>query len=160
MQCSLDLAEFDKECGFHSSQAFTAHVLCSFIFSLRVLIIRSTTPGSFCAGADLNERRIMTKEQVSKFLQDLRTAFRKYSQFAVPRSAYHNSNAWPLLWLMQMPGCRHHKCRRPRPSTGRWRRRAKGKLFLRGRSLLRCHHPLKVRSIRPGQCRTQMLQLH
>jgi len=42
MQLSLDIAEFDKD--------------------LRVLIVRSTTPGSFCAGADLIERRTMTRE--------------------------------------------------------------------------------------------------
>ncbi|KAH9977833.1 ClpP/crotonase [Lactifluus volemus] len=45
--------------------------------SIRVLILNSSTPGSFCSGADLAERRTMTKGQVSKFLADLRTALSK-----------------------------------------------------------------------------------
>ncbi|KLO19859.1 ClpP/crotonase [Schizopora paradoxa] len=67
MQLSLDIAEFDKD--------------------LRVLIVRSTTTGSFCAGADLVERRTMTQEQVSKFLGDLRTAFTSLENLPVPTIA-------------------------------------------------------------------------
>ncbi|KAJ7284032.1 ClpP/crotonase-like domain-containing protein [Mycena rebaudengoi] len=42
--------------------------------SVRALILRSTTPGSFCAGADLIERRSMSDAQVFQFLADLRSA--------------------------------------------------------------------------------------
>ncbi|KAH8118615.1 ClpP/crotonase, partial [Phellopilus nigrolimitatus] len=51
---------------------------------LRVLIVRSTALGSFCAGADLVERRTMSLEQVSKFLSDLRTAFTSLENLTVP----------------------------------------------------------------------------
>ncbi|KAJ7129457.1 ClpP/crotonase-like domain-containing protein [Mycena epipterygia] len=40
--------------------------------SVRALILRSTSPGSFCAGADLVERRTMSDAQVSDFLTNLR----------------------------------------------------------------------------------------
>ncbi|KAJ7781032.1 ClpP/crotonase-like domain-containing protein [Mycena metata] len=40
--------------------------------SVRALILRSTTPGSFCAGADLVERRTMSDAQVADFLTNLR----------------------------------------------------------------------------------------
>lgn len=55
--------------------------------SVRVLIIRSSTPGSFCAGADLAERRTMTQVQVSKFLSDLRAALHKLENLPVPTLA-------------------------------------------------------------------------
>ena len=49
--------------------------------------MRSTTPGSFCAGADLIERRTMTNEQVTQFLSDLRTAFSSLEDLPVPTIA-------------------------------------------------------------------------
>ncbi|KZV65670.1 ClpP/crotonase [Peniophora sp. CONT] len=55
--------------------------------SLRVLIISSLTPGSFCAGADLAERRTMSESQVAKFLLDLRTALHKLETLPVPTIA-------------------------------------------------------------------------
>ncbi|KAJ7094572.1 ClpP/crotonase-like domain-containing protein [Mycena belliarum] len=42
--------------------------------SVRVLILRSSTPGAFCAGADLVERRTMSPAQVGDFLTRLRGA--------------------------------------------------------------------------------------
>ena len=54
---------------------------------LRVLIVRSTAPGSFCAGADLIERRTMTQVQVAKFLSDLRVAFTSLENLPVPTIA-------------------------------------------------------------------------
>ncbi|KAI5119515.1 hypothetical protein M0805_002451 [Coniferiporia weirii] len=54
---------------------------------LRVLIVRSTVPGSFCAGADLAERRTMTQAQVSKFLLDLRKAFTSLENLPMPTIA-------------------------------------------------------------------------
>jgi len=55
--------------------------------SVRVLILNSSTPGSFCAGADLAERRGMTKGQVSKFLADLRAALGKLESLPMPTIA-------------------------------------------------------------------------
>lgn len=55
--------------------------------SVRVLILNSSTPGSFCAGADLAERRDMTKGQVSKFLVDLRAALGKLESLPMPTIA-------------------------------------------------------------------------
>ncbi|KAJ4001845.1 ClpP/crotonase-like domain-containing protein [Lentinula boryana] len=64
---SLETAQFDK--------------------SIRVLILRSTTEGSFCAGADLIERRSMSQVQVSRFLSDLRAAFGKLETLPMPTIA-------------------------------------------------------------------------
>ncbi|GBE80011.1 ClpP/crotonase [Sparassis latifolia] len=55
--------------------------------SVRVLIVRSSTPGSFCAGADLIERRSMTKPQVDKFLVDLRGALGTLESLPMPTIA-------------------------------------------------------------------------
>ncbi|KAH0839961.1 ClpP/crotonase-like domain-containing protein [Lanmaoa asiatica] len=55
--------------------------------SVRALIIRSTTPGSFCAGADLIERRTMTLTQVNKFLVDLRSALSELESLPMPTIA-------------------------------------------------------------------------
>jgi methylglutaconyl-CoA hydratase len=56
-------------------------------YSLRVLVLRSTVPGLFCAGADLSERRTMTKVQVNKFLVDLRAALGKLEALPMPTIA-------------------------------------------------------------------------
>ncbi|KAI0082417.1 ClpP/crotonase [Panus rudis PR-1116 ss-1] len=53
----------------------------------RVLIVRSSTLGSFCAGADLAERRTMTQVQVDKFLLDLRGALNKLENLPIPTIA-------------------------------------------------------------------------
>jgi methylglutaconyl-CoA hydratase len=55
--------------------------------SVRVLVLNSSTAGSFCAGADLAERRTMSKGQVSKFLADLRTALSKLESLPMPTIA-------------------------------------------------------------------------
>jgi hypothetical protein len=55
--------------------------------SVRVLVLNSSTPGSFCAGADLAERRTMSKGQVSKFLADLRAALGKLESLPMPTIA-------------------------------------------------------------------------
>ena len=52
-----------------------------------MVILRSTTPGSFCAGADLAERRTMTPIQVVKFLADLRAVLGKLENLPVPTIA-------------------------------------------------------------------------
>lgn len=55
--------------------------------SVRVLILRSTTVGSFCAGADLAERRTMSQLQVAKFLADLRDTLGKLENLPMPTIA-------------------------------------------------------------------------
>ncbi|EJF62828.1 ClpP/crotonase [Dichomitus squalens] len=67
LQECLDTVQFDK--------------------SARVLIVRSSTIGSFCAGADLIERATMSKAQVDKFLIDLRRALGTLENLPVPTVA-------------------------------------------------------------------------
>ncbi|CAE6443642.1 unnamed protein product [Rhizoctonia solani] len=55
--------------------------------SLRTLIVRSTSPGAFCAGADLVERKSMNKEQVDAFLANLRAAFCSLEDLPIPTIA-------------------------------------------------------------------------
>ncbi|KAF8917826.1 ClpP/crotonase-like domain-containing protein [Mucidula mucida] len=59
----------------------------SFDNSVRVLIVRSTSPDAFCAGADLIERRSMTPVQVSKFLDDLRSTLDLLEALPMPTIA-------------------------------------------------------------------------
>ncbi|KAG0149048.1 hypothetical protein CROQUDRAFT_89623 [Cronartium quercuum f. sp. fusiforme G11] len=53
----------------------------------RVLVLKSSVPGSFCAGADLKERQHMTKIQVSKFLHELRSALHELETLPMPTIA-------------------------------------------------------------------------
>lgn len=53
----------------------------------RVLIVKSTSPDAFCAGADLVERRSMSQIQVNKFLSDLRAALGKLENLPMPTIA-------------------------------------------------------------------------
>lgn len=55
--------------------------------SVRVLILKSTSPGIFCAGADLIERRSMSQAEVAKFLVDLRSALAKLEALPMPTIA-------------------------------------------------------------------------
>lgn len=57
------------------------------IYSVRVVILRSTTLGSFCAGADLAERRTMSPPQVDRFLIELRSALGKLEALPMPTIA-------------------------------------------------------------------------
>lgn len=52
-----------------------------------MLIVRSSTVGSFCAGADLVERATMSKAQVDKFLIDLRRALGTLENLPMPTIA-------------------------------------------------------------------------
>ena len=81
----LDNVKFDKRCAavfltLMPLSGRTPH-------SVRTLIIRSTTPGAFCAGADLIERRTMTLVQVNKFLVDLRSALLELESLPMPTIA-------------------------------------------------------------------------
>ncbi|OBZ82211.1 Methylglutaconyl-CoA hydratase, mitochondrial [Choanephora cucurbitarum] len=53
----------------------------------RVLIVRSSTPGAFCSGADLKERANMTPAQVNQFLYSLRQAYRELETLPIPTIA-------------------------------------------------------------------------
>ncbi|KAK7054236.1 enoyl-CoA hydratase [Favolaschia claudopus] len=55
--------------------------------SIRTLILRSTSPNSFCAGADLVERRTMSDSQVAAFLTDLRAALGVLESLPMPTIA-------------------------------------------------------------------------
>ncbi|KAJ7590789.1 enoyl-CoA hydratase [Mycena floridula] len=61
--------------------------------SARVLIIRSSSEGAFCSGADLVERRTMSQEQVNKFLADLRGALGKLEVLPMPTIAAIDGHA-------------------------------------------------------------------
>lgn len=55
--------------------------------SIRTLIVRSTSEGAFCAGADLAERRSMSPMDVNKFLADLRTTLGQLEALPMPTIA-------------------------------------------------------------------------
>ncbi|KAJ6490375.1 ClpP/crotonase-like domain-containing protein [Mycena vitilis] len=55
--------------------------------SVRALILRSSTPGAFCAGADLVERRSMSDAQVADFLTNLRAALGLLESLPMPTIA-------------------------------------------------------------------------
>ena len=55
--------------------------------STRVLIVSSSSPNAFCAGADLAERRTMTNLQVNKFLFDFRAALGLLENLPLPTIA-------------------------------------------------------------------------
>ncbi|WWC62049.1 uncharacterized protein I303_104638 [Kwoniella dejecticola CBS 10117] len=50
----------------------------------RVLLVNSAQPNMFCAGADLKERRTMSLEQVSAFLDSLRSLLRELEEIKIP----------------------------------------------------------------------------
>lgn len=50
----------------------------------RVVILRSLTPGIFCAGADLKERKGMAQEDVSAFVTSLREMLKAIEQLPMP----------------------------------------------------------------------------
>lgn len=52
--------------------------------TLRCVLIRSSSSGIFCAGADLKERRNMTLEESSNTVKRLRSVFDKVSKIRCP----------------------------------------------------------------------------
>ncbi|KAM8713564.1 hypothetical protein ACLKA7_013826 [Drosophila subpalustris] len=50
----------------------------------RVVVLRSLTPGIFCAGADLKERKGMTTEETSEFVTQLRGLLISIEQLPMP----------------------------------------------------------------------------
>jgi methylglutaconyl-CoA hydratase len=63
------------------------HYLIRLTPSTRVLIIHSSKPGSFCAGADLKERRGMSDEDITIFLDELNDLCRKIETLRMPTIA-------------------------------------------------------------------------
>jgi methylglutaconyl-CoA hydratase len=55
--------------------------------SARILIICSTVPGVFCAGADLKERRKMGVAEAQKFVHTLRSTFNALETLPIPTIA-------------------------------------------------------------------------
>ena len=55
--------------------------------NVRCLIVRSTTPGIFCAGADLKERRYIPEEEVGAFVARGRKFFRDFQEMPIPTIA-------------------------------------------------------------------------
>lgn len=55
--------------------------------NVRTLLIRSSVPGAFCAGADLKERKGMSKSEVDAFLLGLRRVFTNVSRLPMPTIA-------------------------------------------------------------------------
>lgn len=70
------LAEMDQ----HVSSLLTST-------TVRTLLIRSSVPGTFCAGADLKERKGMSKPEVDAFLLGLRKVFTNISRLPMPTIA-------------------------------------------------------------------------
>lgn len=52
--------------------------------SARLLLLHTPHPGTFCAGADLRERRTMSPAQVSNFLDSLRCLISELESVQVP----------------------------------------------------------------------------
>ena len=55
--------------------------------NIRVLILNSTVPGIFCAGADLKERAKMPTNQVEEFVTKLRNTFNDFANLPFPTIA-------------------------------------------------------------------------
>ncbi|XP_067626461.1 methylglutaconyl-CoA hydratase, mitochondrial [Eurosta solidaginis] len=53
----------------------------------RCVILRSSSPGIFCAGADLKERKAMTEDEVSEFVTTLRELLIALEQLPMPSIA-------------------------------------------------------------------------
>ncbi|CAL5220656.1 g2701 [Coccomyxa viridis] len=59
----------------------------------RCLILRSSVPNAFCAGADLKERAGMTQQETSEFVSELRQAFSSVQALPMPTVAIVNGFA-------------------------------------------------------------------
>ncbi|EST07884.1 Crotonase superfamily [Kalmanozyma brasiliensis GHG001] len=70
------LSEMDE----HISSLFTSR-------TVRTLLLHSSVPGAFCAGADLKERKGMSKLEVDAFLLGLRKVFTNVSRLPMPTIA-------------------------------------------------------------------------
>jgi methylglutaconyl-CoA hydratase len=55
--------------------------------SIKVLVLRSSLPNVFCAGADLKERASMNEQQVGEFVHNLRQSFTEFAEMPMPTIA-------------------------------------------------------------------------
>lgn len=53
----------------------------------RVVVLRSSVDGVFCAGADLKERALMNESQVAEFVHNLRASFNEFGELLMPTIA-------------------------------------------------------------------------
>jgi methylglutaconyl-CoA hydratase len=75
---------FSRQLSAELAQAFEE---VRFDKNVRCLIVRSTSPGIFCAGADLKERRYIPEEEVGVFVARGRKFFREFQEMPIPTIA-------------------------------------------------------------------------
>lgn len=51
---------------------------------MRVLVIKSTVPGTFCAGADLKERLTLTEKELSQYNIEIRSTMTRIAELPIP----------------------------------------------------------------------------
>jgi methylglutaconyl-CoA hydratase len=66
-----------KECLYTVAQERTT----------RCVVVRSTVPGVFCAGADLKERAVMSQAETAQFVRELREAMNQLDTLPMPTVA-------------------------------------------------------------------------
>lgn len=64
---------------------------------IRVLVLRSSVPRVFCAGADLKERAEMNEQQVGEFVHNLRQSFTEFAEMPMPTIACIDGFALGLI---------------------------------------------------------------
>lgn len=52
--------------------------------NVRVLVIKSTVPGTFCAGADLKERLTLTEKELSQYNIEIRSTMTRIAELPIP----------------------------------------------------------------------------
>ncbi|KAF8693022.1 hypothetical protein HU200_039395 [Digitaria exilis] len=53
----------------------------------KVVLVASSVPGAFCAGADLKERRLMSSSEVGEYARSLRSTFSSFEALPIPTIA-------------------------------------------------------------------------
>ncbi|WVZ74388.1 hypothetical protein U9M48_022572 [Paspalum notatum var. saurae] len=53
----------------------------------KVVLVASSVPGAFCAGADLKERRLMSSSEVGEYSRSLRSTFSSFEALPIPTIA-------------------------------------------------------------------------
>jgi methylglutaconyl-CoA hydratase len=62
--------------------------------AVRVVVIHSLVPGTFCAGADLKERATMSPEEAATFVSSIRAAFSELADLPMPTIAVLEGGAF------------------------------------------------------------------
>ncbi|GAM22025.1 hypothetical protein SAMD00019534_052000 [Acytostelium subglobosum LB1] len=85
---SFNRAPVKNAIGANLLKLFKSHLqTLRFDNTTRVVLLRSTVPGIFCAGADLKERAQMSQQQASEFVYDLRSSFTDLEVMPMPTIA-------------------------------------------------------------------------